>query len=199
MLRKALYPVIESSLNQIASRLHAKGITANQLTLAGAILSFLVGYIYASGHLFLGGVTLLAASATDLLDGPLARTSGTVSKFGAFFDSTLDRYADCFIFGGVAVYFARGSEYGQVLITLGVLAGAFVTSYAKARAENFVPDCGVGMLGRAERILILAFGSIFWPLLPFVLAILLIGTNATAIYRILHTRKILSAGKTDNI
>jgi CDP-diacylglycerol--glycerol-3-phosphate 3-phosphatidyltransferase len=195
MLRKALYPVFESLIHRVAARLHAKKITANQLTIAGAILSFLVGYIYASGHLFLGGIALLVTSLTDLLDGPLARTTGTVSKFGAFLDSTLDRYADCFIFGGIAVYYARGSEYGYLMCTLGVLAGAFVTSYAKARAENFISDCGVGILGRAERILLVALGSILWPLLPFTLVVLLIGTNATAIYRILHTRKILAAEK----
>jgi CDP-diacylglycerol--glycerol-3-phosphate 3-phosphatidyltransferase len=195
MLRKILYPKIEASLQKAACFLTAKKISANQLTIAGFILSFFAGWIYASGHVFLGGIAVLIASSTDLLDGPVARLGGHATKFGAFLDSTLDRYSDFFIFGGLAVGFARQSENGLMVLALGSLAGAFVTSYAKARVENFIPDCGVGVFGRAERILLLAAGSILWPLLPFTLWILFLGTNATAGYRIFYSYKKLAAEK----
>jgi CDP-diacylglycerol--glycerol-3-phosphate 3-phosphatidyltransferase len=191
MLRKTIYPKIESYLLRTAAVLDKRGITPNQLTVAGTGLSFLVALIYASGHFVLGGLALLIASAADLLDGPLARQTGKVTKFGAFLDSTLDRYCDFFIFTGLAAGFLGQDRFGLFLLSMGTLAGAFVTSYAKARAENFIPDCGVGILGRAERILLLAFGTIVTPLAPAVLWILFLGTNGTAIYRILHTHKTL--------
>ncbi len=191
MLRKTFYPKIEGYLLQAAAFLDKRGITPNQLTVGGAVLTFFAGLIYASGHLFLGGLALLISSAADLLDGPLARQSGKVTKFGAFLDSTLDRYCDFFIFTGLAIGFLNQDRFDLFLLAMGSLAGAFVTSYAKARAENFIKDCGVGILGRAERILLLAFGTILSPLAGLVLWILFLGTNGTAVYRILHTRKNL--------
>lgn len=192
MLRKAFYPKIESLLNQAASTLHQRGFTPNQLTLAGLALNFVAGWIYSGGHLFWGGLFVLLASMGDLLDGPLARTTGKVTKFGAFLDSTVDRYSDFFILGGLALHYARQDQATLLILCLGTLAGSFVTSYCKARAENLIQNCHVGIFGRAERIILFAFASLFWPLMPPVLWILFIGTNATAIHRILHTQKALS-------
>ncbi|HQB94118.1 MAG TPA: CDP-alcohol phosphatidyltransferase family protein, partial [Candidatus Omnitrophota bacterium] len=106
-----------------------------------------------------------------------------------------DRYSDFFIFGGLAVYFAREGEVFWFLTSLGILLGAMAVSYTKARAENFIKDCGVGFFGRAERIVLLAFGTLFFPVLKFVLLALLIGTHVTAIQRILHTKKALEGGR----
>lgn len=192
MLRKTVYPQVESLLNRIAGNLHKKGFTPNQLTLAGLALNFLAGWILSSGLLFLGGMILLAGGLGDLLDGPLARVSGRVSKFGAFFDSTVDRYSDFFLFGGLALYFAKQNQGGWLFLVLGILAGSFVTSYAKARAENLIPSCQVGIFERAERVLALALGTLIAGLLPWILWILFLGTNGTAIYRIFYTKKILS-------
>ena len=188
MLREALYSKIESLLNRIGGFLHEQGISPNQLTLAGLILNFLAGCVYATGHFVFAGIILLIGSLADLLDGPLARSSKRASKFGAFLDSTVDRYSDFFLLGGLALFFAKQSQGGWFLVTLGILLGSFVTSYAKARAENLIPDCRVGVFERAERISILALGSLFPPLFPAALWILLIGTHATALQRILHTR-----------
>jgi len=189
MLRKTLYPKVENLLNRFALRLHQQGFSPNQLTLAGLGLNFLAGWIYSGGFLFLGALVVIAAAFGDLLDGPLARTTGRATKFGAFFDSTVDRYSDFFIFGGLALHFALSQRYGQLLITLGILMGAVVTSYAKARAENLIEDCSVGIFERPERVILIVLGTLVSPLLTAVLWILLIGTNATAIQRILHTRK----------
>jgi len=195
MLRKSLYPKVESLLNRIAESLNNKGISPNQLTLAGLVLSFLTGCIYATGNFMLAGLVLIVASMADLLDGPLARSSDRVTKFGAFLDSTMDRYADFFLFGGLALYFAKHNEGGWFLITMGIILGSFVTSYSKARAENLIKSCHVGIFERVERIVILALGSLIPPIFPIALWVLLIGTNVTALQRIIHTQQTLCRRK----
>ena len=134
---------------------------------------------------------MLAAALGDLLDGPLARVGNRTSKFGAFLDSTVDRYSDFFLFGGLALCFARQGQTSELLLTLGIILGSFIISYAKARAENLIEDCSVGIFERAERVIVLAVGTIFWPLLPLTLWILLLGTHATALQRIVYTYKSL--------
>ena len=192
-LRETLYPKVESIVKKIVSFLIAQGISPNQLTLTGAALSLLTSVIYAKGYFFLGGIMLLVAGTADLVDGPLARTTGKASPFGAFLDSTIDRYSDFFIFAGLAVHFIESyDDIFWFFVTLGVLLGSFAVSYTKARAENFIKDCGVGVFGRAERILILAVASLIGPLLKPALLVLLIGTHTTAIQRILHTKKALA-------
>ena len=191
-LREALYPKVEPIVTRIVSFLTSQGISPNQLTLAGAALSLLTGVIYAKGYFFLGGIMLIIAGACDLLDGPLARTTGKASPFGAFLDSAIDRYSDFFVFAGLSVYFVRSGEIFWFLVTLSTLLGTFAVSYTKARAENFIKNCGVGFFGRSERILILAAATILSPLLKLALLVLLVGTHATALQRILHTKKILS-------
>lgn len=192
MLRKSLYPKIETQLNQAAKFLHQKGFTPNQLTLLGVAINFIAGWVYASGHFFWGGIFVILASLGDLLDGPLARTTGQATSFGAFLDSTLDRYSDFFIFGGVTAHYALQGEALPLLLCLGILAGAFVTSYSKARAENLRVECNVGVFERAERIMVFVVGSIFSFLMPLALWVLAIGTNVTAIQRILFTKNELS-------
>ena len=192
MLRKAIYPHVESLLNNIATNLGKQGFSPNQLTLAGLTVNFLAGWIFAAGNFFLGGLFLLIASLGDLLDGPLARVTKKTSNFGAFLDSTVDRYSDFFLFGGLALHFAKQDQGGWFLICMGIIAGSFVTSYAKARAENFIERCDVGMVERAERVIGLALAAWIPFLLPLILWALLIGSNATAIERILYTQKKLS-------
>lgn len=191
-LRETLYPKVAPIAEAIVSFLKAQGISPTQLTLAGAALSLLTGVIYAKGYLFLGGIFLFVAGAADLLDGLLARTTGKTSAFGAFLDSVVDRYSDFFVFAGLATYYIRNGEVFWFLVTLAILLGSGVISYTKARAENFIKDCGVGTFGRSERILLLIAGSLVTPLLKLVLLVLLVGTHATAIQRILHTKKTLA-------
>jgi CDP-diacylglycerol--glycerol-3-phosphate 3-phosphatidyltransferase len=190
-LRETLYPKVEPVANAIVSFLKAQDISPDQLTLAGAALSLLTGVIYAKGYLFLGGIVLFAAGACDLLDGLLARTTGKISSFGAFLDSVVDRFSDFFVLAGLATYYICHGEVFWFLVALGIILGSFAVSYSKARAENFIKDCGVGKFGRAERVLLLIAGSLLTPLLKLVLLVLLVGTHATALQRVLHTRKTL--------
>ncbi len=193
MLRKAIYPKVEATLNKAAGYCQAKGFTPNQLTLAGLALNFVAGWIFSEGYFFLGGIVLLIAALGDLLDGPLARLTGKSSKFGAFLDSTVDRYSDFFLFGGVGIHYAKEGEYGALVLILGIIMGSFVTSYSKARAENLIENCSVGIFERAERVIVLAIGTLISPLMPLLLWVLFLGTNATALHRILHTKKTLES------
>ena len=191
MLRKHLYPKIEPVLNKAARFLAGKKITPNQLTLAGLGISFLAGWAYSGGLFVPGAFLLLLGSLGDLLDGPLARLTGKATRFGAFLDSTVDRYSDFFLFGGMAYYFATEEKWGLFLAVLGVLLGSFVTSYAKARGENLTASVSVGIFERPERLILLGAGTLIPPLLPWALGILLIGTHATALQRIFFVRKSL--------
>ena len=195
MLRQHLYSKVEPLLNRTADFFARRGFTPNQLTLGGLGLSFLAGWAYSGGLIFLGGLILIGASLGDLLDGPLARLTGRATPFGAFLDSTIDRYSDFFLFSGLAYYFAMEESWGRFLVTLGILSGAFVTSYTKARAESLISSCPVGFFERAERIILLALGSLLTPLLPWVLGILLVGTHATALQRIFYIQKTLQGTK----
>jgi phosphatidylglycerophosphate synthase len=197
-LRETLDPKVEPIANAIVSFLKAQGISPMQLTLAGAALSLLTGVIYAKGYLFLGGIMLFVAGAADLLDGPLARSTGKTSSFGAFLDSTVDRYSDFFVFAGLATHFVRNGEIFWFFIVLGIILGSFAVSYTKARAENFIKACGVGAFGRSERIVLLILGSLLTPLLKLALLVLVVGTHVTAIQRILHTKKTLAETPRDS-
>lgn len=195
MLRRLVYPRVEPLLNKAAGFLSERKFTPNQLTLAGLGLNLLGGWAYGGGLFPLGGFILLAGSLGDLLDGPLARVTGKASRFGAFLDSTADRYSDFFLFGGMAYHFGVEESWGRFLTVLGILLGAFVTSYTKARAESLIPSVSVGFLERAERLILLVLGSFIPVLLPWVLGILLVGTHATALQRIFFVRKALTERK----
>ena len=192
MLREKFHSQIQALLTPLIEFLNQKGITPNQLTVTGLALNFIAGLIYASGNFILGGLMVIVAAMGDMLDGPLARVTGKTTPFGAFLDSTVDRYSDFFIFGGAAFYFAKAGVWDFFILALGILAGSFVTSYSKARAENLIKNCSVGFFERAERIILFITGSILPFLLPLILWVLFIGTNATALQRILFTRKALT-------
>ena len=192
MLRKIVYPYIENILKKTAHLLDAQGITPNQLTLAGLVLNFAAGWIYASGHLVLGSWVVILAGFGDMMDGTLARECNKSTAFGAFLDSVTDRYSDFFIFGGLALHFARTGQGALLVVTLGALAGAYGVSYAKARAENFIKNCGVGIFDRAVRIILVLVGCMIPGLLTISLWAIFLGANATAIQRILHTRKTMA-------
>ena len=191
MLRGLVYTKLEPLLNRIAKSLSQRNITPNQLTLAGAFLNLLAGLAYSGGLFVLGGILVLIGALGDLLDGPVARLTGETSPFGAFLDSTVDRYSDFFLFGGVTLHLAMIESWGGAVAGLGIILGTFLTSYTKARSESLIPACSAGFLERPERIIILLVGSFITPLFPWCLAVLLVGTHVTALQRIVFVRKAL--------
>ena len=124
------------------------------------------------------------AAMFDMVDGALARLSQSESKFGAFLDSTLDRYSESITFLGLAVYYANeGSSQTHLLLIFLTLVGSWAVSYTRARAEGLDVECKVGILQRPERLVLLIAGLILGFVLP-VLWVLAVMTNITAIQRI---------------
>lgn len=185
------------------------GVHPNVLSVTGLVLSLIAALIYSTGYFFFGACMVTLAGICDTLDGQLARETGKESTFGAFFDSTLDRYSDLFILIGLAWHFAGGAAFilGKsagidtfhsplaVLFIILAVAGSFMVSYTRARAEALGLNCDVGLMQRPERITVLAVGTalgvipvIGGVLIKSTLLILAILTNLTAIQRILYIR-----------
>ena len=165
------------------------GITPNALTIVGCLLNFGVAAVIASGSLALGGLLILFAGVFDMLDGALARAAGKTSTFGAFLDSTLDRYSEAAIFLGVFIEAALRGDLQVQVLTYAAAIGSLMVSYARARAEGLGLRSSVGLFQRPERILLLGVGLIFGLEVP-ALWILAILTNVTALQRILHVRRL---------
>ena len=162
------------------------GITPNMLTIAGFILNCIVAAIIASGRGQLGGVLLLFASGFDMLDGAVARSTGRTSRFGGFFDSTVDRYSEIIVYVGLLWYILGTDDWkwGAMLVLFSA-TGAVMVSYARARAEAAGWKASVGILARPERVVVLSLGLIIdRPMLALI--ILAIATNLTAVMRMAH-------------
>jgi CDP-diacylglycerol--glycerol-3-phosphate 3-phosphatidyltransferase len=163
-------------------------ITPNQVTVAGMLLTFAAGGLVASGRLLAGGVVLAFAGTFDVLDGALARATNRTYPYGAFFDSTLDRYSEGAIYVGIAFYFlGAGSPLvkWQVLGTLLALAGSFLVSYVRARAQSLGFKCDGGFFARPERVVVTVAGLLLGGVvLTWVIWILAVLTNFTVAQRI---------------
>jgi CDP-diacylglycerol---glycerol-3-phosphate 3-phosphatidyltransferase len=164
------------------------GISPNFLTTLGCLLNFAVAGVIALGYSQVGGLLVLVVGAFDTLDGALARATGKTTRFGAFLDSTLDRYSEAAIFLGILAEAASRGDMTIVLLSYGAAVGSLMVSYARARAEGLGLRGDVGWLQRPERIILLALGLILGLTQP-VLWVLAILTNFTAIQRILYVRR----------
>jgi CDP-diacylglycerol--glycerol-3-phosphate 3-phosphatidyltransferase len=162
----------------------------NTFTTIGFFLSCAAAYLMASGLYRWASCLLLLGGMFDNIDGRYARASKKVSKFGALYDSTLDRYSEVIFFFGMAFYFIRNSWYlTSVFIAVG-LGGSLMVSYIRARAEGLGFDCKIGFLQRPERIVLLSAGGLI-HLYTLVAAIWIVAllSNFTAIQRMVYIWK----------
>ena len=163
-------------------------VTPNQITVVGVALTFVAAVLAALGYLRAAGVVLIFAGTFDILDGALARSSGRSYPYGAFLDSTLDRYSEGAIYIGLAAYFASMDGPLQrwlLLSTVAALAGSFLVSYVRARAQSLGFTCESGVFARPERVVATVVGLIFGGVVLYVVVFLLaILTNLTALQRI---------------
>lgn len=159
------------------------GISPNTLTIVGFLLNCGVAYILATGNFFWGAFAVLAAGCFDALDGALARQSGRVSQFGAFLDSTMDRYSESVVYLGLVIYYARAGEITYLVLTYATIIGSLLVSYTRARAEGLHIECKEGLLTRAERVLVLILFLLINQM-HIGLWILALLANFTAIQRI---------------
>jgi len=198
-------------IDPVADWLVERRVHPNTITVFGTVCTVVGGIIYATGHIKTGGWFLSITALFDVLDGTVARRSNLSSTFGAFLDSTLDRLADGFVLGGLAVFYATSGLHHSVplMITalLGLL-GAFLTSYTRARAEALGLDAKVGMLQRPERVVLMAapqalFGLFFngWPL-AIIIVVLTLTAWITVIQRVVFvysatTRATAASARTE--
>jgi len=180
-------------MSPVVDILDSLGVTPIGVSLAGLALSLIGALFTGAGSLAAGAVILAVASICDSLDGSLARRTGTVSKFGAFLDSTLDRISEFAYFAALVIYYRGEGSTTMILFSLAALAGSFLTSYTRARAEGLGLECAVGILERPERIVLLAAGLLFGGrILDVVIVLLAILSIYTFIQRVLHVRSVTS-------
>jgi CDP-diacylglycerol---glycerol-3-phosphate 3-phosphatidyltransferase len=176
--------LVAQPLAYIVSWVQTTGVTPNTITVIGFILTIFCAFLLAIGQFFWGGVVLFCAGFFDMLDGALARATSQSSIFGAFIDSTLDRYSESITLLGLVYFYAFTPGYSSELILIFlILVGSLMVSYVRARAEALNIECKGGMLQRPERVLLLIFGLVTGLLLP-VLWIQAIFTNISALQRI---------------
>jgi len=172
----------------LVSALGRSPITPNQVTVVGLGLTFLAAGLVAFGHLRWAGVVLIFAGTCDILDGALARTTNASYPYGAFLDSTLDRYSEGAVYLGLAAYFVTvGGPLQEwlVLATLAALAGSFLVSYVRARAQSLGFVCKTGLFQRPERVVVTVVGLLVGGYVLYgVVFLLAIVTNITALQRI---------------
>jgi CDP-diacylglycerol--glycerol-3-phosphate 3-phosphatidyltransferase len=178
------------------TRITPNVLTAGGVTLCG-LASVLVYFEYRSELLFfwLGAVLFVAGSVLDILDGALARAGGKTTPFGAFIDSTTDRISEAMMLGAIALVLVRdGSELG-VGLTVAAIAGSFLVSYTRARAEALALRGDVGIGSRAERVVVITAGLVLAPWLPLEIALAVLTATAwiTVLQRVLHVRAQLIA------
>ncbi len=177
-------------LNLIVGGLARLKINPNILTFSGVVISFWAAWNFGYGEFSRGALIIILAGAFDMLDGEVARQTRSVTRFGAFYDSVIDRYSDIILLQGLMVYYAREQRLGYVVLVGVVFMGAIMTSYARARAECLIPTCKVGFMERPERIVLLIIGGLT-NRMEAVLWVLAVLGNWTVINRIYYTWKEL--------
>jgi CDP-diacylglycerol--glycerol-3-phosphate 3-phosphatidyltransferase len=188
---------------QMASRsmsgLARTRVTPDALTVCGVTLclvaAVLVLFESRNDLLFfwLGAAVFVAGSVLDILDGALARAGGKTSVFGAFLDSTTDRVGEFFMLAAIAYVFATDGREVFVVVAVAAVAGSFLVSYTRARAEALGLRGDVGIGSRAERVVVITAGLVLapWGVLPWAIALLTATAWITVVQRVLYVRKQL--------
>ena len=167
----------------IARLLNMVGLTPNTVTVIGFVLTGCVAIILATGRLQLAGVLLIVTLGADALDGVLARQTGQVTRFGAFLDSTLDRWAEAVVYGALVWHYLQVDQDVAVLLATAAMGTSLLVSYTRARAEGVGLVCKEGILTRFERMVIL-IGGLILDLAVWALWVIAIVAGLTAIQRI---------------
>jgi len=181
------------TLEPIARLVGRTGVSPNAVTLTGVVLNLGVAWILAQGHMRIGGLLVPLVSLFDALDGTLARLTGKRSRFGAFLDSTMDRFSEAIVYLGLLVFYTRLGAGREILLIYVTIVGSLMVSYARARAEGLGLDCKVGLLTRLERTVVLTVALIL-DQVPTALWVLAILTNFTALQRMYHVWRATDGG-----
>lgn len=194
-LRRPVYAIIEPVVRWLVRR----GVHPNVISVAGFVVTVAGAWLYSQDHVRTAGFCILLGGLLDIFDGRVARVSGLASKFGSFFDSTLDRISEIAMYLGLmTLYNNYGAELTDLrmiyVITL-ALGGSLMVSYTRAKAEALGFDCSVGLMQRAERIVLLGLGSLAFGLawsgavVSGTIVVVALLTNATAVQRMVWVYK----------
>ncbi|KPL00511.1 MAG: hypothetical protein AMJ91_04455 [candidate division Zixibacteria bacterium SM23_73_3] len=197
LLNKHWVRGFDTVIEPIAKLLIGLRVHPHVVTFSGLMLSLLAFNFFRQGYFFSAGVMVLLAGACDVLDGRLARETNRISKFGALMDSTIDRYSEVLLFLGLAMFFHDKHSHVVYLIFF-TIAGSFMVSYTRARAEGLGIECKVGLMKREERVTYLVIGSLLGAI-PGIGIYIMIATiwfitilaNITVIQRIIFIRNEL--------
>ncbi len=191
-LRNRIHGAIDRRLAPVTRVLARLGVRPSQVTVAGTLICLAGAGLVLADRLVLAGVVWLAGSALDLVDGALARNQGQATPGGAFLDSTLDRISEGALFVAIAYHFAEAGDALAAALTAVALLGALLVSYVRARAEALGATCKVGLVTRAERVVLLGLGLCFGLLEPAIY--LLAGLSAVSLaQRVHHSLRELDA------
>jgi CDP-diacylglycerol--glycerol-3-phosphate 3-phosphatidyltransferase len=194
MLTRKIGDACRWLLYKIVHALAATGVHPNVLTFTGLVVNLWAAMLFASGRFRAAGGVMILAGIFDMVDGRVARAQGRVTKFGAFFDSVIDRYSDLILFLGLLVWYARINRFSYAVLVGVAMAGSVMVSYTRARAESLIPECKAGFWERPERIVLMIIGALADRMAP-ALWLLAIGPNITVIHRIVHTWREIQAGR----
>jgi CDP-diacylglycerol--glycerol-3-phosphate 3-phosphatidyltransferase len=203
MVSKRIQQWVRQLVTRLITPFARVGITPNMLTGVGLLLSIVAAVGIAQGWLVAGGLLVLLAGLFDMFDGAMARVQNASTSFGAFLDSTLDRYSESIILLGLLVYaLQRPPDFQEtlwptsheqtwmILLIFLALTGSFFVSYTRARAEGLGVECSVGILARPERVIILALGLLSGTSI-WMLALLAGLSHVTAIERMVAVRNAM--------
>jgi CDP-diacylglycerol--glycerol-3-phosphate 3-phosphatidyltransferase len=171
----------------VALRIHP-----NTLTLIGVLINVAAACALGVDRFLLAGLIMIVANIFDFIDGKVAQLTNTVSRFGAFWDSTLDRFSDIALFLGLIYLYASMGRTDYVMVASLAMMFSIMTSYARARAESLIEKCKVGFMERPERIVLFMIGA-FTNRMGAVLWVILVLSIVTVADRIYHTYLVLNS------
>lgn len=209
---KLVPPVVErwffTIVRPVVDALIRRQVRPNTLTTVGVGFVLLSALAFGLGMIRVGGLLLLVSGVVDTFDGAVARATGTTSKFGAFYDSTLDRVGDGATFMGIGAFLLTAEDVAfrvpAVLMCMVAILSSLVVSYARARAEGLGLECRVGIAQRAERILGLGITSLVVGagpralVLEAIVAVLTIMSVITVVQRFVYVHQITESAEPVN-
>ncbi len=195
-IRNTAQQFLEVILTPVAGLLLRLGITPNQVSVAGVMLNVVTAGLIVAEQFVVAGCVYLVAGSLDMLDGLLARMAKSATPFGAFLDSTLDRISEGVVLSAIAYHFAVVGRPADASLVVLALLGSLLVSYTRARAEGLGAHCKVGVVTRAERVLLIALGLLAGLLAP-VIYLLIALTALTVSQRIIYTFRQLTAEKSE--
>ena len=195
MLNARIRGAWDKGMRPVGGFIGRSGITPNQITIFGVLVQGVASYLIVIDRLGEAGGVLIVAALLDTVDGAVAKARGLTSKFGALLDSTMDRLSDALVFLPIAwLYLAdptseRADMEWVAALALTTLVLSFLVSYTKARAEGLGFECNVGLIERAERLIVMIVALVFSALLPIALALLALASLGTFVQRIVHVHR----------